>query len=419
MIENTTAERSVLGTIIIYPEYGVYLDSISEDDFTTGENVKLFTAMKKIYQQGKTIDYAAIAAIDHPILSYALEVASEGFQGDFQQDLQALKDASALRKTFLNAQKIAQMAQQSDSASSVITHAIQAFNNIIPKNDEYNTFSDVVLKTMDDIEDRYRSRDSKEYYMNSLQSWNFMTAGLHRAELHIVAARPSVGKTAFALQLATDIAKNGVKTLFFSREMSEIQLVERILARVTGVSHWNIRTGKLDDDDWDKLSVLGLPIGNLPIIVDTKSATIEDIWLETIKTPNVGLVVVDYLQLVGVKKRYDSRTLEVGYISRQLKQMAMELNIPVVALAQINRDAANRMPALENLAESGKIEQDADNVYFLHRPDNQPLWQQKKLLYIDLIAAKQRQAPIGHKTIIFNPDRQAFYDLAKEEGEEQ
>ncbi len=360
-------------------------------------------------------DIIAISAIKPDMMQYALEITGNAFVAGFQQHLQILKDAAILRKAYLQAQKIANMAQNSDDPSEVLSYAMKAFADIVPTENNHESFSDAVMETVDEIEDRYRNKDKREYYMSSLQSFNAMTAGLHRSELHIIAARPSVGKTAFALQLAHDIAKNGVKTLFFSREMSKTQLVERMLAKDSGVSHWNIRTGQLTDDDWKRLGVLGLKIGELPIVIDTKSSTIEDIKLKSMSIPDVGLIVVDYIQLVGTKQHYDSRKLEIGGVSRELKNLCMELNIPVVALAQINRDAANRVPGLENLAESGNLEQDADNVYFLYRPNDQPLWHTKKLLEIEVIAAKQRQAPIGKKTVMFNPDRQTFYDIVNAE----
>ncbi|AEE95759.1 replicative DNA helicase [Mahella australiensis] len=413
MIQAIEAEQEVLAAILLEPNLAVYLDELEESYFNDNANLDLFKTMLDIYKQGKPVNTVTVAAAKRELVGHALKITGDAFVAGFEQHLQVLKDAATMRQAYLQAQKIANMAEKMDDANEVLSYALNVFNGLVPSDKKAEDFKDVVLQTLEEIEDRYRNRDKKEYYMNSLSAFNIMTAGLHRSEFHIIAARPSVGKTAFALQLAEDIARNGVKVLFFSREMSKTQLVERMIARRTGVGHWNIRTGNLNDDDWEKLSALGLPLGTLPLVIDTESATVEDMKLKAMSMPDVGLIVIDYLQLVSTKRRYDSRSLEVGHISRELKELSMKMNIPVVALAQINRDAANKRPGLENLAESGKLEQDADNVYFLHRPDEQPLWQEKKLLYIELIAAKQRQAPIGMMTIIFNPDWQAFYDLDK------
>lgn len=418
MLKATEAEREVLAAIMLEPDLAIYLDTLSAEDFNEPRNVDLLKTMQEIHKNGKHPDIIAISVIKPDMMQYALEITGNAFTAGFQQHLALVKDAAILRKTYLQAQRIAKMAVDSDNVTDVLSHALKTFNDMVPKDSKPETFSEVVMETIDEIEERYRNKDKREYYMNSLSSFNTMTAGLHKSELHIIAARPSVGKTAFALQLAEDIAKNGVKVLFFSREMSKTQLVERMLAKDSGVSHWNIRTGQLTDDDWKRLGVLGLKIGELPIVIDTKSSTIEDIKLKSMSIPDVGLIVVDYIQLVGTKQHYDSRKLEIGGVSRELKNLCMELNIPVVALAQINRDAANRVPGLENLAESGNLEQDADDVYFLYRPNDQPLWKEKKLLEIEIIAAKQRQAPIGKKTVMFNPDRQMFYDIAYREENE-
>lgn len=415
MLKAIEAEREVLAAIMLSPELDVYLDTLTVDDFNDPRNADLLKVMKEIRESGKHPDTITVNAVKPGMLQYVLEITGNAFVAGFYEHFQLVKDAAVMRKMYLQAQKIANMAHEGKDATETLAYALKVFGEMLPKESGPENFRDVVLETIDEIENRYRNKDKHEYYMNSLNSFNTMTAGLHRSELHIIAARPSVGKTAFGLQLAEDIAKNGVKTLFFSREMSKTQLVERMLAKDSGVSHWNIRTGQLTDEDWKHLGVLGLQIGDLPLIIDTAHATIEDIKLKTMSVPDVGLIVVDYIQLVGTKQRYDSRKLELGAVSRELKNISMELNIPVVALAQINRDAANRVPGIENLAESDNLGQDADNVYFLHRPDEQPLWKDKKLLEIEFIAAKQRQAPIGKKDLIFNPDRQRFYDIDERE----
>jgi replicative DNA helicase len=415
MLKAVEAEREVLASIMLSPELDIYLDTLTQDDFNESRNAELLKVMQDIRKSGKHPDIITVNAIKPDMLQYVLEITGDAFVAGFQEHLQLIKDVAAMRKMYLQAQKVANMAKKESDANEVLAYALNTFNSLLPKKAQSESFNEVVEETINEIEDRYRNKDKHEYYMNSLNSFNAITAGLHKAELHIIAARPSVGKTAFGLQLTEDIAKNGIKTLFFSREMSKTQLVERMLAKDSGVSHWNIRTGRLTDDDWRKLGVLGLKIGELPIIIDTSSANIEDIKLKSMSISDVGLIVVDYIQLVGTKQKYDSRKLELGAISRELKNISMELNIPVVALAQINRDAANRVPGLENLAESGNLEQDADNVYFLYRPNEQPLWNSKRLIEIEFIAAKQRQAPIGKKDLIFNPDRQRFYDIDNRE----
>lgn len=413
MLVAKDAEKEVLAAMLIEPQLNIYIDALTEDDFIDSQNRELFKVMKSIKDSKQIPDIVTVGLESPKLVPYVTQITGEVFTASFEQCLDIVKSATIMRKIYNTATEVRKMAEEETDAVKVVAWALEKIKEAVPECRGNQKFFDVVVKTINEIEHRVKNGVEREFEIKSLKKFNEITSGFYRGELSIIAARPSVGKTAFALQLAEDIAKSGKKVLIFSREMTKKQLIERLLARAANISHWEMRTGKLNDEKLSRLSIFGLEMAKLPIEIDTESTTIEDIRLKACSSEEVDIIIVDYLQLVESKKRFDVRNLEVGYISRQLKTLAIELNIPIIALSQLNRDAADTEPGLENLAESSKLEQDADNIYFLHRPEEQDLWEQHKLLYIDIIAAKQRQAPIGRTRVIFNPDKQKFYDIEK------
>jgi len=244
--------------------------------------------------------------------------------------------------------------------------------------------------------------------------------GLQKSDLIILASRPSLGKTALALTIARNVAINeNIPVAIFSLEMSKDQIIDRLIAGEAGVSLWRLRTGKLMyEGDINELALISEALDRLnqaPIYIDdTPNLTPLQIRTMTRKLKHqvgeIGLVIIDYLQLLKSHKSYDSRVQEITEISRSLKELARELNVPILAISQLSRAPEQRIsqiPRLSDLRESGSIEQDADVVLFIHRPKE--AGQIAPSNQADIIIAKQRNGPLGVVTLYFDPETTAFY----------
>jgi replicative DNA helicase len=248
-----------------------------------------------------------------------------------------------------------------------------------------------------------------------------MTAGLQRSDLIILAARPAMGKTTLVTNLAYNVATVAKQSvLFFSLEMSKEQLVDRMLADASGVDAWNIRTGNLSDEDFSKISEAMGEMSEAPIYLDdTPGLTVMEMRTKARRAAHdapLGLIIIDYLQLMsGSGKDNGNRVQEVSEISRGLKLIARELNVPVIALSQLSRSVENRSPQIPQLAdlrESGSIEQDADIVMFIYREAYyNPETERENIT--DLIIAKHRNGPVGKVELYFHPERLRFMSLDK------
>ena len=254
--------------------------------------------------------------------------------------------------------------------------------------------------------------------------------GLQKSDLIIIAARPSVGKTAFAIDLALRAAEQGIPVGIFSMEMSIDQVVDRFIASQAGVSLWQLRTGKLshDKDDFLRITTACDQLKSMPIYVDDASSPnvlqMRAMARRLQASQGLGLLIVDYLQLMTSRRSYDSPVQQVTEISRGLKGLAKELNIPIIAISQLSRAVEQReghKPRLSDLRDSGSIEQDADVVMFIHRDDKinyERAKEQNKLNYAQLVIAKHRNGPTGEIDFRIDPDSLRFYEIDKTHQEE-
>jgi replicative DNA helicase len=224
-------------------------------------------------------------------------------------------------------------------------------------------------------------------------------------EMTVIGARPGTGKTAFALKIAYDLARQNKNIYFVSREMTDIQITKRFLSKVGRVSNGKIKNSTLEQGDWDALVKAMAEISRLPIKLDCKTSYIEDIYLKVASQKDVDCLIIDYLQLLQTREKAQSRDREIGIITRTLKVMNLDLNIPIFVLSQLNREGTKE-PTLANLRESGNIEQDFDNVVFLHNKDEE----HNGVRSLKLIVAKHRNGNLGKYDIFFEPDYMEFYD---------
>lgn len=279
----------------------------------------------------------------------------------------------------------------------------------------------ILTDSFDRMEELHRNKGAIRGVKTGYRDLDDMTAGLQRSDLIILAARPAMGKTTLVTNLAYNVATvNKQSVLFFSLEMSKEQLVDRMLADASGVDAWNIRTGNLSDDDFSKLSEAMGEMAEAPIFIDDKPGlSVLEMRTKARRAAHdapLGLIIVDYLQLMqGSSKTEGNRVQEVSEISRGLKLIAREMNVPVIALSQLSRSVENRspqIPQLSDLRESGSIEQDADIVMFIYREAYyNPETERENIT--DLIIAKHRNGPVGKVELYFHPERLRFMSLDK------
>lgn len=288
----------------------------------------------------------------------------------------------------------------------------------------YTPIKDVLIDTFAEIEKLYNQKGYVTGVPTGFADLDQITAGLHPSDLVLIAARPAMGKSAFALNIATNAAIRGnTPTVVFGLEMSKEQMVNRILCSEAMVDSQKVRTGKIEEADWMKLATALGPLSEAPIYVDdTPGISIMEIRAKCRKLKlekNIGLIVIDYLQLIqGTGKKGTSREQEISEISRSLKILAKELNVPVVALSQLSRAAEQRQdhrPMLSDLRESGAIEQDADIVMFLYRDDYYNPDTEKKNV-AEVIIAKHRAGSTGTVELLWLNNYTKFANIEKYRG---
>ena len=278
----------------------------------------------------------------------------------------------------------------------------------------------ILTDSFDRIEELSKNKGSLRGVRTGYRDLDNMTAGLQKSDLIILAARPAMGKTTLVTNLAYNVATiEKSPVLFFSLEMSKEQLVDRMLADASGVDSWNIRTGNLSDEDFAKLSEAMGEMAEAPIYIDdTPGLSVLEMRTKARRIAHenpLGLIIVDYLQLMQANGNHNgNRVQEVSEISRGLKLIARELNVPLIALSQLSRSVESRTPPIPqraDLRESGSIEQDADIVSFIYRPGYYEPDNPEVQNITDLIIAKHRNGPVGKVQLYFHPERLRFMSL--------
>ena len=318
---------------------------------------------------------------------------------------------------------------ESGNVNDILDGAEAKILNVVKKrkSSEFHKIQDVVFKAQENLEKLCNQKGEITGLATGFYEIDKLTAGLHENELIIIAARPAMGKTAFALNIATNVAKTTDKAVaLFNLEMNAEQLVMRMFSSVSQVDGKKIRTGRLDNSDWSKLSEGISRLADTNIYIDdTPGITIGDIRSKcrrlAASKEGLALVVIDYLQLISGSTKYaGNRQQEISEVSRGLKTMALELGVPVIALAQLSRAVEGRddkRPLMSDLRESGSIEQDADIVSFLYRDDyyNKEARMNGDISISEFIVAKHRNGPTATIELIFKKNTSTFANYSKEE----
>lgn len=410
------AEQALIGGIFYNTDlFGEISEIVSEDDFFKKEHSILFKAMKAIYSEGKTIDAILVndyskkmekfisSSVEENLYEIVEKVTSSY---NLLEYAELVREKAILRKLGNIGVKITEIAYKDDRLSEDIVDEAEAMvlnlsNKILKK--EIVDIKTATLEEIKRLEKVHDNRGKPTGLSTGFQNLDAKTSGLNNSDLIILAARPAMGKTAFSLNLLLNVAKKENKSvLFFSLEMSSSQLYQRLLAIEAGIPLQNIRNGFLDDDAWGRIAIATTKLSNLKISIgDLPNVGVLEIRSYARKMKSRGeldLIVIDYLQLIkGTSKNGDNRQQEISDISRALKGLARELDIPIIALSQLSRAVearADKRPILSDLRESGAIEQDADIVAFLYREDYYiPETENKGIT--EVIIGKQRNGPTG------------------------
>ena len=338
--------------------------------------------------------------------------------------IKIVEEKSTLRRLIKTANEIIELGYSpTEDVEDIMEGAEKKIFNIMQEKNQkgYAPIKDVLVESFTKLEELYNRKQHITGVPSGFTELDYRTAGFHGSELILIAARPAMGKTAFALNIATNAAvKANVPVAVFSLEMSKEQLVNRILCSESMVDSNKVRTGKLEEDDWTKLAGAIGPLSEAEIFIDdTPGINITEIRAKCRKLKlekNIGMVVIDYLQLIqGSNKRGGSREQEISEISRSLKILAKELDVPVIALSQLSRAAEQRpdhRPMLSDLRESGAIEQDADIVMFLYRDDYYNQDSEKKDI-AEIIIAKHRGGSTGTVELLWLGSYTKFVNLER------
>ena len=428
------AEQSVIGSMILDRDAIIVASEIlTSDDFYQKQYGIIFDAMVELCNEGKPVDLVTLQnrlkekelPPDISSMEYVRDLISAvPTSANVKYYANIVSEKAVLRRLIKANEEIANTCYlEKENTEVILEEAEKKLFNILQRrnNEEYVPIQQVVLNAINNIEKASKLKGSVTGIPTGFVDLDYKTSGMHPSDLVLIAARPSMGKTAFVLNLAQYIAvKNHVTTAIFSLEMSKDQLVNRILSMESKVDSQLIRTGNLSANDWEKLIESAGDISKAPLIIDdTPGISISELRSKCRKFKlenDLGLVIIDYLQLMsGGSKRSDSRQQEISEISRSLKALAREINAPVIALSQLSRACETRpdhRPILSDLRESGAIEQDADVVMFIYRDDYYNKDTEKKNIS-EIIIAKQRNGPIGTVELVWLPNYTKFANKSK------
>ena len=429
------AEQAVIGSMLTDKDAVISaIEVLKEEDFYREDNKTIYSAILNLYNRSEPID---IITLKSELTAMGMFDKIGGFEyivglpekvpttANVEKYINIVKEKSELRRLIKTANEIIEQGYDpTENIDDIMNNAEKKIFNIMQDKDQkgYSPIKDVLVDTFTELEQLYNQKQHITGVPTGFIDLDYKTAGLHNSDLVLIAARPAMGKSAFALNIATNAAvKAKVPAVLFSLEMSKEQMVNRILCSEAMVDSNKVRTGKIDDEDWIKLANTMGELSEAPIYIDdTPGISINEIRAKCRKLKlekNIGLVVIDYLQLVqgSSKRAQGSREQEISEISRSLKILAKEINVPVIVLSQLSRAPEQRpdhRPMLSDLRESGAIEQDADIVMFLYRDDYYNEDSEDKGL-AEVILAKHRAGSTGTVKLVWLGNYTKFANMER------
>lgn len=434
--QNTDAEASLLGAVLIDADAIVKIaDSIVPADFFDARHTRIYEAIISLYEKRQAIDVLTLSdqlknmgyldMVGGP--SYLTELTNfVPTAAHVEQYADIVAQKSMRRRLIQTSHEIGGLGlDESRSLKELIEEAETRLFQVSQQHVKQSIVSieDILAESFERLDELHKDKKSIRGIPTGYRDLDNILAGLQRSDLFILAARPSMGKTAFVLNLAHNVAVDAKEpVLLFSLEMSKEQLVDRLLSMESGVDAWALRTGTLSDSDFEKIGEAMGTLSEAQIYIDdTPGLTVSDMRTKARREAHqrkLGLVVVDYLQLMSGGSRFGgegNRVQEISEISRGLKGIARELNVPLIALSQLSRSVESRspqIPQLSDLRESGSIEQDADIVAFIYREDYyNPETDRKNIM--DILIKKHRNGPIDNVELYFDKAKQHIRSLDK------
>ena len=427
------AEQAVIGSMLTDQE-AVYaaIERLKPEDFYREDNKQIYTAILNIYNKAEPIDIITLKAELSSMgkldavggLEYIVELPEKvPTTANVDRYIKIVEEKSLLRNLIRAANEILSSGYaQEDDVENIVDHAEKKIFEVMQKKSQkgYTTIKDVLVESFTKLEELYNQKEHITGVPTGFAELDKKTAGLHGSELILIAARPAMGKSAFALNIGSYAAtRANVPVAIFSLEMSKEQVGNRILCSEALVDSNNVRTGELNDEELGKLAETSGELSQAPIYIDdTPGISVMEIRAKCRKLKlekNIGLVIIDYLQLIQGSGKTSSREQEIAEISRSLKILAKEIEVPVIALSQLSRAVEARpdhRPMLSDLRESGSIEQDADIVMFLYRDDYYNEDSEKKNI-AEVIIAKQRAGSTGTVELAWLGKYTKFANLEK------
>ena len=433
---NLEAERAVLGAVLLEPNIiSRAIELLQADEFYKDAHRKIYGAMLRLFERSEPADVLTVTEElkrageleevgGQAALATLMEEATVATQ--FASYAQIVRDKAQLRELIRVARELTEHGfEETEDVRALVDRAEQMVFRISERRLRKSAVPvrEVLTRTIEHIESLYRRKEHITGVPSGFADLDRLTAGFQRADFIIIAGRPSMGKTAFALNVAQHAAvETGTPTLIFSLEMSKEQLVQRLLCAEARVDSHRVRTGYLEAGDWKRIGAAAGRLADAPLFIDdTANLTVLEARAKARRIRaehGLELVVIDYLQLMQGRWRAENRQQEISEISRSLKALAKELELPVVALSQLSRALEARggdaSPRLSDLRESGALEQDADVIVFLHRPGlykENPADGEKNLT--DVIIGKQRNGPTDKVQLVFKPEYTRFEDMAR------
>ncbi len=424
---SSEAEQAVLGALLIDHEaINNVSGSVLPEHFYEDRNKIIYETMLELYEVRKPIDLLTITHLLKKKKKYEIVGGSEYLTSltnavptaaNVEHYAEILKEAYVRRSLITIAANMTDMSFSDKSAEELLDKMEQSIFSLSQENinQDFIHIRDTLTESFDKLDELHRKQSAYRGIATGFTDLDNLLSGLQDSNLIVLAARPGQGKTAFVINIAQYVA--GVLKVpvgVFSLEMSKEELVDRLLISQANIDAWKLKTGKLSESDFEKLSAAMGELAEAPIYIDdTPGITINEIRSKARRLQmehNLKLLIVDYLQLANPGRRFENRVQEVSYISQSLKNLARELKIPVIAVSQLSRAVEHRgerKPQLADLRESGAIEQDADVVMFLYTKDEEFTPQR----IVNINVAKHRNGPVGEKELLFRGDRIKFFNV--------
>lgn len=407
-------DEEIEKAMLYYLIFENYECELIDADFTTRLNKKIFKAIQSLKRAKEEITMLTVKnklTDEKNILSYLATLSENIYSTTAESVYKKLMQLTKKRQmqTLLN-ESVTKI-KDAENIDIEIEKVIKELNKIEDREIKEESLKAQIIDTLDMIEKNIKNKNDYSLYTGMLDL-DQLTCGLHNEELTIIGARPGMGKTTFALQIADYIVKKKIPVMFISLEMSEEQIITKLIAKDTRINSTKMRLGTLNDQEAVKVYEAGAELEERPLYITSNLRTIQQIEVEARKLKNkknIGLIIIDYIQLIKSSQKFNLREQEVADITRTLKLLTLELKIPIIGLCQLNRNATRQEPMLSDLRESGAIEQDADNVIFIYQEEETDA----AAPVVTIKLAKQRAGSKGKVNMIFRKVYSEFVNIIR------